>query len=93
MEQKESISSLLELIGEMHRIITQMSKAPRKGGNWESKLVLDVNDMVEMGFSRGMAYSLLNREDLPNIKLDGRKFMHKEKFLNWLAAHSEELER
>lgn len=54
----------------------------------EGKIVLSIADLREMGFSRTMAYALLNRADLPVVKIGGRKFMHAEKFEQWLAEQA-----
>lgn len=54
------------------------------------KVVLTANDLIAMGFKRSMAYSLLNREDMPVVKIGRSKFMHAEKFHAWLDALVEE---
>ena len=38
-----------------------------------------------MGFSRSMSYALFNRADVPVIRIGKRKFIRREKFLEWLA--------
>lgn len=53
------------------------------------KALLSFQDIQALGFSRAMAYRLLNRHDLPVVKIGGRKFMHREKFLAWLAAQAD----
>ena len=47
--------------------------------------ILSAKDLQEMGFSRSMSYSLFNREDIPVIRIGKRKFIRREKFLEWLA--------
>ena len=54
----------------------------RKIGNPE---ILSAKDLQDMGFSRSMAYALFNRVDVPVIHIGKRKFIRREKFLDWLA--------
>ena len=55
----------------------------RKIGNPE---ILSAKDLQDMGFSRSMAYALFNRADVPVIHIGKRKFIRREKFLEWLAG-------
>ena len=48
--------------------------------------ILSAKDLQDMGFSRSMAYALFNRADVPVIRIGKRKFIRREKFLEWLAA-------
>ena len=54
----------------------------RKNGTHE---ILSAKDLQEMGFSRSMSYALFNREDIPVIRIGKRKFIRREKFLEWIA--------
>lgn len=54
----------------------------RKNGTPE---ILSAKDLQEMGFSRSMSYTLFNREDIPVIHIGKRKFIRREKFMEWLA--------
>ena len=47
--------------------------------------ILSANDLQDMGFSRSMSYALFNRDDVPVIHIGKRKFIRREKFLEWLA--------
>ena len=47
--------------------------------------ILSAKDLQEMGFSRSMSYALFNREDVPVIRIGKRKFIRREKFLEWLT--------
>ena len=58
----------------------------RKNGTPE---ILSAKDLQDMGFSRSMSYALFNREDIPVIRIGKRKFIRRERFMEWLA----ELER
>ena len=58
----------------------------RKNGTPE---ILSAKDLQDMGFSRSMSYALFNREDIPVIHIGKRKFIRRERFMEWLA----ELER
>ena len=51
--------------------------------------ILSAKDLQDMGFSRSMSYALFNRDDVPVIHIGKRKFIRREKFLEWIA----ELER
>ena len=55
----------------------------RKIGNPE---ILSAKDLQDMGFSRSMSYALFNRTDVPVIRIGKRKFIRREKFLEWLAG-------
>ena len=48
--------------------------------------ILSAKDLQDMGFSRSMASALFNRADVPVIRIGKRKFIRREKFLEWLAA-------
>ena len=58
----------------------------RKNGTPE---ILSAKDLQDMGFSRSMSYALFNREEIPVIRIGKRKFIRRERFMEWLA----ELER
>ena len=58
----------------------------RKNGTPE---ILSAKDLQDMGLSRSMSYSLFNRQDIPVIRIGKRKFIRRERFMEWLA----ELER
>lgn len=47
--------------------------------------ILSAKDLQDTGFSRSMAYALFNRADVPVIHIGKRKFIRREKFLDWLA--------
>ena len=47
--------------------------------------LLSAKDLQDMGFSRSMSYALFNRADVPVIHIGKRKFIRREKFLEWLA--------
>ena len=47
--------------------------------------ILSAKDLQDMGFSRSMSYALFNRTDVPVIHIGKRKFVRREKFLDWLA--------
>lgn len=47
--------------------------------------ILSAKDLQDMGFSRSMSYALFNRTDVPVIHIGKRKFIRREKFLEWLA--------
>ena len=47
--------------------------------------ILSAKDLQDMGFSRSMSYALFNRADVLVIHIGKRKFIRREKFLEWLA--------
>lgn len=47
--------------------------------------ILSAKDLQDMGFSRSMSYALFNRADIPVIHIGKRKFIRREKFLEWLG--------
>ena len=47
--------------------------------------ILSAKDLQDMGFSHSMSYALFNRADVPVIRIGKRKFIRREKFLEWLA--------
>ena len=47
--------------------------------------ILSAKDLQDMGFSRSMAYALFNKVDVPVIRIGKRKFIRREKFMEWLA--------
>lgn len=49
-------------------------------------MLLSANDIQTMGFTRTMAYNILNRNDVPVVKIGNRKFIQREKFFDWLDS-------
>lgn len=47
--------------------------------------ILSEKELQDMEFSRSMSYALFNRADVPVIHIGKRKFIRREKFLEWLA--------
>lgn len=47
--------------------------------------ILSAKDLQDMGFSRSMSYALFNREDIPVIRIGKRKFIRRERFMEWIA--------
>ena len=65
----------------------------REGKEMESqnayeKDLLTANDLIARGFNRSLAYKLLNRADLPVVRLNGRVYMHRKRFEAWLDEQS-----
>lgn len=54
------------------------------------KVLLSAADIQKMGVSRSAAYALLNRSDLPVVRIGQRKFMHAELFEEWLRKQAED---
>ena len=49
-------------------------------------MMLSANDIQTMGFTRTMAYNILNREDVPVVKIGSRKFIQSEKYREALKS-------
>ena len=49
---------------------------------------LSARDIQKMGFSRSMSYRFLNMADLPTFEVGGRKFMHRDMFMEWLGKQA-----
>lgn len=47
-------------------------------------------DLVDLGFSRAIAYQLLNRADFPTVKIGRRLFVRYDRLIEWLEAHEGE---
>lgn len=57
-----------------------MKKEPKN----ELPLLLSAKDLQQMGLSRAMSYQILNRLDVPVIKIGDRKMVKRDEFLAWL---------
>ena len=53
-------------------------------------MMLSANDIQAMGFTRTMAYNILNREDVPVVKIGSRKFIQRDKFFDWLDSKEDD---
>ncbi|MCM1059873.1 MAG: helix-turn-helix domain-containing protein [Eubacterium sp.] len=51
--------------------------------------MLTAEYLQNFGFTRSMAYAFLNREDVPVIRIGKRKFIRKEKFVEWLEEQEQ----
>ena len=49
-------------------------------------MMLSANDIQTMGFTRTIAYNILNRNDVPVVKIGSRKFIQRDKFFDWLDS-------
>lgn len=47
-------------------------------------------DLVSLGFSRAIAYQLLNRADFPTVRIGRRLFVRYDRLIEWLEAHEGE---
>ena len=53
-------------------------------------MTLSANDIQTLGFTRTMAYNILNREDVPVLKIGSRKFIQRDKFFDWLDSREKD---
>lgn len=55
-------------------------------------MMMSANEIQTMGFTRTMAYAILNRKDVPVVKIGNRKFVQKDKFFEWLSEQENKQE-
>lgn len=55
----------------------------------ELPIIMDAGVLRSIGFSRGTAYTIMNRADAPTITIGKRKFVERDKFFDWLEALSQ----
>ena len=53
-------------------------------------MMLSANDIQTLGFSRTIAYNILNREDVPVVKIGSRQFIQRDKFFDWLDSREKD---
>ena len=54
--------------------------------NFDLPMMMSAKDLQSMGFSRNMAYRLLQGDLLPVVTIGKRRFIRHETLLEWLAA-------
>ena len=54
-------------------------------------MMLSANDIQTMGFTRTMAYNILNRNNVPVVKIGSRKFIQRDKFFEWLDSREKKI--
>ena len=55
-------------------------------------LSLSAMDVAEvLGLSRAGAYNLLDKQGFPTLKVGKRKIVPRDKFLDWMEQHTEEI--
>lgn len=52
-------------------------------------MMMSANEIQLMGFTRTMAYAILNRKDVPVVKIGNRKFVQRDSFFEWLEAQAQ----
>lgn len=55
--------------------------------NMPDAKMLGASDLVELGFSRNIAYQLLNRADFPTVKIGKRLYVRSDRLAEWLKNH------
>ena len=53
--------------------------------NHELPMIMSAKDLQAMGFSRSMAYRLLQGDLIPIVTIGSRKFIRHQTLLEWLA--------
>ena len=53
---------------------------------YELPMIMSAKDLQAMGFSRSMAYRLLQGDLLPVVTIGKRRFIRHQTLLEWLAA-------
>jgi len=51
-------------------------------------VLMDAKDLQDLGMSRTMAYRMLNRQDVPTVRIGGRRFMNRDRFFEWLDSNT-----
>lgn len=51
----------------------------------ELPVLMSAKDLQKLGISRSMSYNLLNRKDMPVVKIGSRKLIIRDDFINWLS--------
>ena len=57
--------------------------------NFELPMMMSAKDLQSMGFSRSMAYRLLQGDLIPVVCIGNRKFIRHETLLKWLAEQEQ----
>ena len=57
--------------------------------NFELPMMMSAKDLQSMGFSRSMAYRLLQGDLIPVVCIGNRKFIRHETLLKWLEAQEQ----
>ena len=52
--------------------------------------MLSAGDLVNMGFSRAIAYQLFHREDFPTVRIGKRLFVRRDRLMQWLEDQENE---
>lgn len=55
-----------------------------------AKILWDINDLLEQGFSRTKAYQLLNNPQMPLVQIGKRKYLHRELFEAWIKEQAQD---
>ena len=50
--------------------------------------LMSAKDLQRVGMSRTMAYQLLNRQDVPAVRIGDRLFMNRDRFFEWLDRNT-----
>lgn len=51
--------------------------------------MLSAVDLMGMGFSRAIAYSLFHRPDFPTVRIGKRLFVRRDRLMEWLESHED----
>ena len=59
----------------------------KESTNISGAKMLGASDLVDLGFSRNIAYQLLNRADFPTIRIGRRLYVRSDRLAEWLEQH------
>lgn len=60
----------------------------------ELPLLLDAKRiMAVIGLPRSVVYRMLKRSDMPVVRIGGRLFLHRDRFLAWIDSEADGVER
>ena len=79
-----------KLIGKIPRAERKNMEVLLMNSRENLPMMISANDIQTMGFTRTMAYNILNREDVPVVKIGSRKFIQRDKFFDWLDSREKD---
>lgn len=63
------------------------NEATKSSNAYTGARMLDATDLVGLGFSRAIAYQLLNRADFPTVRIGRRLYVRYDRLIEWLDTH------
>ena len=51
-------------------------------------VLISAHDAEKIGFTRSAFYRFLHRADIPTVKIGGRKYIYRDKFIAWIESQT-----